>query len=66
MIAIPATPAPTPIPASAPVERLGAAGCTTYWIAKTMFMIAEVGVSDDVLEAALGAVGATGTAGGPK
>lgn len=42
-ITIAAIPAPAPIPASAPMERLGAAGCTGNWIAKTIFMIADVG-----------------------
>lgn len=43
MIAIPATPAPAPIPAFSPVERPDAAGCTGNWSAKTTFTIAEVG-----------------------
>ena len=47
-IAIPATPAPAPIPAFAPVERPSVAGCTGYWIAKTIFTIADVGFCVDV------------------
>jgi len=53
MIAIPATPAPAPIPAFAPVERPGVAGCTGYWNAKTTFTIAEVGFRVVVEEASI-------------
>jgi hypothetical protein len=48
MIAIPARLAPTPIPAFVPVERLDVEGSTLYWIAKTMFMTADVGIGVEV------------------
>lgn len=79
MIAIPATPAPAPMPAFAPTERLGPAGCTGYCSANTMFTIAEVGfsvvvvVEEDSMVVLTGVGGTditddevTGTAGGTR